>query len=302
MKNTMIILLGSVIASLAGLTQVATLFTQSKRAQGSDLQERDEIRRTIQLAPGARVEVSNIRGPVEVETADIDAAEVHVVRSAQSRGDLGQYPVAVENGAQGLTISGVQTQRDADSGYDPEVRHHVMLRLPRRVSLTVRSIGGDVKVGDLTGQLVVNVVGGSLSVGAVDGLVQIGSVGGRVSLARASRQVEVKTVTGDLTIGHASDSLDITGVGGPVSIGISKLGQGGVQIQTVTGQVELRFKDELNAQLSTDTVVGELSLDVPNVTIQSRPGPSSIRAQIGRGGPPIKISSVSKNVRLVRGS
>ncbi|HEX7317781.1 MAG TPA: DUF4097 family beta strand repeat-containing protein [Pyrinomonadaceae bacterium] len=302
MKNTTIIFLGGVIATLAGLTQMATLFAQSKRVEGSDLQERDEIRRTIQLAPGARVEVSNIRGPVEVETADINAAEVHVVRSAQSRGDLGQYPVAIENGSQGLTISGVQTQRDTNSGYDPEVRHHVMLRLPRRVSLTIRSIGGNVKVGDITGQLVVNVVGGSLNVGAVDGQVQISSVGGQVSLGRASRPVEIKTVTGALTIGGASDSLDITGVGGPVSIGVSKLGQGGVQIQTVTGQVELRFKDELNAQLSTDTVVGELSIDLPNVTIQSRPGPSSVRAQIGRGGPPIKINSVSKNVRLVKGT
>ena len=338
MRHSLIILLAVSMVSVIGIS--AAFFAQSKPAAVAvtgALPEQDEIRQTFQLAPGQRVEVSQIKGPVEIETTDSNVAEVHVVRSAQNRSDLEQYKISVENSSQSLTIRGEQTRRG--SGYDgPQVRHHVTLKLPRRVDLSLQGIGGDVRVGDVNGPLAVNTVSGSLQVGAVSGQVQVigvgkdvtigqasqqvdiktvsgslkvGAVGGQVqiigvgggvSIGQASQQVDIKTVTGDVNIGPTADSLNVMGVGGALSASISKLGQRGVQISTVTQGVQLRFRDELNAQLSTDSIVGELSLDIPNVTVQSRPRPSAMRALIGKGGPPITIKSVAKSVSLVKGS
>ena len=53
-----------------------------------DLSERDEINQTIELASGARVEVSGINGTVDIETGNTGVAEVHIVRSANNRADL----------------------------------------------------------------------------------------------------------------------------------------------------------------------------------------------------------------------
>jgi hypothetical protein len=359
------------MASLIALPQLVACSVQNRQAVANELRERDETRQTFKLTPGARVEVSNIRGSLEVETADTEVAEVQIVRSAQSRAALEQYKVGVEHKPQSLIVRGETNRRDTGSDADADVRHQVMLRLPRRVDLSIQVITGEVKVGDVGGQLVVGSVGGSLNVGTVDGQVQvtlisggvslgqtngqveINSVGGDVRIGRASdsrdaartgdaqhgrrgvqvgtvagslniegvdgqlqvtgvgrgvsigqanRQVEIKTVTGDVRIGHASDSLNVTSVSGTLSAGISKLGQRGVQISTVAGHVELRFRDELNAQLSTDSIIGELSIDLPNLTVESRPDPTAMRAMIGKGGPLISIKSVSKNVRLVKGS
>jgi hypothetical protein len=371
MKHSMMILLGGALASLIAIPQALAFFAQKKSADAGELRERDEIRQTFKLTPGTRVEVSSIRGSVEIETADTDVAEVHIVRSAQSRKDLEQFKVGIENKPQSLIIRGETRRRDSGAGDGPEVRQHVMLRLPRRVDLSIETITGEVRLPDVGGQLVVGNVGGSLNVGAVDGQIQIVGVGhgvsiGRagqqveikniggdvkigqaadsrdaagsgnfqpgqrglqintvggsldidaadgqvqivgvghgVSIGRAGQQVEIKTVTGDVKIGQAAGSLDVAGIGGTLSVGISKLGQRGLQINTVTGRVELRFRDELNAQLSTDSIIGELSIDLPNVTVQGRPSPAAIRAQIGKGGPPISIKSVSQGVRLVKGS
>jgi hypothetical protein len=323
------------MASLIALPQLVACSVQNRQAVANELRERDETRQTFKLTPGARVEVSNIRGSLEVETADTEVAEVHIVRSAQSRAALEQYKVGVENRPQSLIVRGETNRRDTGSDAEADVRHQVMLRLPRRVDLSIQVITSEVKVGDVSGQLVVGSVGGdvrigrasdsrdaartgdaqhgsrgvqigtvagSLNIEGVDGQLQVTGVGRGVSIGQASRQVEIKTVTGDVRIGHASDSLNVTGVSGTLSAGISKLGPRGLQISTVAGHVELRFRDELNAQLSTDSIIGELSIDLPNFTVKSRPDPTALRAMIGKGGPLISIKGVSKNVRLVKGS
>ncbi len=64
--------------------------------------------------------------------------------------------------------------------------------------------------------------------------------------------------------------------------------------------LEATFRGELNAQLSTDSISGKLFIEVPNVTMQSSPDASAIRALIGKGGPPISIIGVSQSVRLAQ--
>lgn len=289
------------MASIISLSQVAAFFAPGKDTESNNLSEQDEIRRTLKLAPGTRVEVSSIRGSVEIETANIETAEIYIVRSAESRAELEQFKVGIEHNAKSLVIRGEQRQGTSGSGFGPEVRHQVKLRLPRNVDLSIQSISGEVKIGDVGGQLAVSSVSGSVWVGSVDGQAQVNGVSGAVTLGRVNQQVEIKSVSGNVKIEQAVGALTVTGVSGSLSAGISKL-ERGVQINSISGEVELRFRDELNAQLSTDNITGKVSLDVPGVAVQSRSSASAIRATIGKGGPSISINGVSKGVRLVHGT
>ena len=65
---------------------------------GDAFKERDEINRTYQLAPGAQVEVSSIRGPVEIVNTDSATAEVQIIRTARTRADLaGGTPITISS-------------------------------------------------------------------------------------------------------------------------------------------------------------------------------------------------------------
>src|SRR5215468_9410589 len=66
----------------------------------------EEIRREYKLSPGASVEVSNINGPVEIETADTDKAEVHIVRSARTQKDFSDRQMIIEQTSAGLVVRG----------------------------------------------------------------------------------------------------------------------------------------------------------------------------------------------------
>lgn len=370
MRHLIILLIISVIASLIIVPQSSAFIAQNKDTAGDELRERDETRLNLRLTLDTRVEISSISGVVEIETANIEAAEIHIVCSAQNRTDLEQYKISIENKPQSLIIRGVQRERNSGTGYGPDVLHHVKLRLPHRINLSITNISSQVQIGDVKGRLVISSIGGGVSVGDVDGQVQISNVSGDVNVGPIGNQVEIKNVGGNVSLGHVFGSLDVSNVSrevrigdvkgnltvssvggalitgalggggkvagvsggvtidqirgqaeirsvagnvkideaigfidvsvvsGSLSIGIAKLGERGVQINNISGKVELRFEGELNAQLSTANVSGQVFIEVPNATVQRHPNATWVRGVLGKSGPPIAINGVSNDVRL----
>lgn len=296
------LLVGAAVLIIIVLQIANTSAQNNHKTNINEFGERDEIRQTFRIAPGAQVEVSSIRGSIEIETAETEVVEIHIVRSARSREELEEFKIGVETNAQGLIIRGETRQRNSGKGFGPDVRHQVTLRLPRGANISVNSVSGGVRIGNLTGQLTVASISGSVNAGAVGGQVQINGVSGAVTVGEVSGQIEIKSVSGNVNIGQAVDYLNVSGVTGTLSAGIAKLGQRGIEITSVSGQVELRFKGELNAQLNTNSISGKVSVEVPNVIIQSRPNASAIRALIGKGGSPISINGVTSGIRLVQGN
>jgi DUF4097 and DUF4098 domain-containing protein YvlB len=229
-----------------------------------DLAERDEIRQTLELSRGARVEVSGINGSVEIETTNGGAAEVHIVRSANDRADLEYHKIIVEHSPDSLVVRGEKDRERNHAGRNRQVRQRVMMKVPRQIDLTTSGING--KVG----------------VGSIDGPVRLSGINGKVDVAQAR--------------GYSH----ISGINGRVSITITDLGERGIHVSGINGGVELQFAEELNADLDVSGVNGAVSPDVANVTIQGKLEKGNFRAKIGTGGSPISVSGVNGRVRLTR--
>jgi hypothetical protein len=243
------------------VVEPARVCAEAQSGDIQDLPERDEIRRTVQLRPGARVEVASINGSVVAETWDGTQAEILVVRSAHKRADLDFRRVNVEATDSSLLIKGDE-ERGRRGG--PDVRQRVVLRLPRSIDLTIRGINGKV------------------SAGAIDGMVHVNGINGKVEIA------------------HAMSTTDISGINGKVSIALTRLAAEGMTISGVNGKVELQFSEDLNADISVTGINGNVVSEIGNITIQGKMSPSSFRGKIGAGGPPITVSGVNGNVRLLR--
>lgn len=273
--------------------------TETARTQG-DFKERDEINRTFQLAPGARVEVSSIRGPVEIVNTDSATAEVQIIRTARTRANLEYHKIAVEQTASGLVIKGIQEpesrQRD-----NIQVNHHVKLKLPRRIDLAVTSVSGSVEGGDVDGQTVVRSISGSAHFGNVGGKLQVTSISGGVEIGNVGGDVRVNSVSGSVRVHEVNGSLNVSSVSGGVKATLASLSTQGIHVKSVTGSVEIGFKSDVNADFSAESISGHVDLDVPNVIRDNEVKPPNVRARIGAGGTPITIFSVSGNVRLTRG-
>jgi DUF4097 and DUF4098 domain-containing protein YvlB len=268
-------------------------------AQRSDFKERDEINQTYQLAPGANVEVSSIRGPVEIVTADTATAEVQIIRTARNRADLEYHKVEVEQTSNSLVVRGVQ-EPDQRQRQNIQVNHHVILKLPRRIDLSVKSISGPLKAGDVDGQTHVASISGPVNIGNVGGKLQVNSVSGNLEVGNVGAEARLNSISGNVRLRQVNGSLDVLSVSGGVNAALVSLNPQGIHIKSVSGSIEIGFKTEVNADFTANGISGEVYLDVPQVTRDSEVRSPNVRARIGAGGTPITITSVSGNIRLTQ--
>ena len=271
----------------------------SETTQRRDFRERDEFNQTYQLAPGARVEVSSIRGSVDIVSADTSTAEVKIIRSARSRADLEYHKIEVEQTGNSLVVRGLQEPRER-SRENIQVDHHVILRLPRHIDLAVSSISGSVKAGDVNGEMRLSSISGSANAGNVGGKLRVSSISGSLDVGSVAADARVNSISGDVRIGQVNGSLDVTSVSGGVNATLANLSQQGIQIKSVSGSIEIGFKSDINADFNADHISGQVYLEMPNVVRDSDEKSSNVRARIGAGGTPITILSVSGNIRLTR--
>ena len=258
MRNRIITIVHSILLGVLMSVSYTSSVNAEVSARGQqDLPFKEEIRRSFQLGAGARVSISTVSGPVDVETTSGNTAEVFIVRSGQTQRDLDCYRTAVEQTAGGLSIRHEQTCRSINS------RQRVRLSLPRDVNLRIESVSGDVHIG------------------AIDGSVSLNSISGGVWLAQTGGDTRINSVSGQ------------------VSLNITRMGTGGVRLDSISGKIVLGIADGLDAEVRAQSISGHISSEIPGVTVQ-KVGDSDYRAQIGRGGALVSISSVSGSITLRR--
>lgn len=273
--------------------------TATETAQRHDFREREEVNQKYQLTPGAKVEVSTIRGHVDIENSDTAVAEVQIIRTARTRADLEYHKVAVEHSGNSLVVRGIQ-EPEARRADNIQVNHHVILKLPRRIDLTVNTISGHLKTGDVDGEVRVSTISGSASFGNVGGELQVKTISGNLDAGEIGAAAHVNSISGSVRLDQVNGSIDVNSVSGSLNAKLVSLSPEGIHIRSISGSVEIGFKSDVNADFSAESVSGQVYLDVPNVVRDTETRSSNVRARIGAGGTPIEISSVSGNIRLTR--
>ena len=254
-------IVASALALLVHLPNRAGVRRQKRKRQKKDLPAREELNYTFPLPPGAFINLSNINGPVFIETADTHIAEVQTIRSALQRRDLDQQPLIVELTENGLSIRG--ERQLLNSSRRNGVRHRVTVKLPRQVELSVDRVNGMLDVREIGGSaLLKNINGGA-----------------------------------NVRLGQAVGSLEIIRVNGGVQIALAQPQDGGIKIHRINGVVELHFVGEPNAELEVEEFRGDINSVIPLVA-KGRMGNSRLHARMGSGGPLISIHCINGGVRL----
>jgi hypothetical protein len=227
---------------------------------------RDEIRKSFELQPGARLEVQGINGKVEIQTSDTKTADVYILRTAKNRDSLNRREVIIEQTATGLLIKGKSAGHPGFwehlFGKNPE--EQVTIKAPRQIALALKGINGRVTAGDIEGSL------------------------------------EAKGINGHVEIGQATESAELSGINGNISVALDKLGDRGARLSGINGGIELKFGNDVNADLTAKGMNGNLRSEIPDVTVNKGQYGSNYTARIGNGGSPITISGINGNVRLTR--
>jgi hypothetical protein len=283
------------IALFGSGRDMTTVSADAQYTIQGEFNERDEINQTFELSPNSNIEVSSISGPVEITTGSGNSAEVRIIRTARNAADLRYRKILIEHDSNSLSLRGEQhVERH------PQVHHHVILKLPRQINLKVVSISGPVTIGNVDGQAEIISISGSLTLGDIGGKAKITSISGPLKVGQVGGELAIQSVSGSAEIERIAGRFSATSISGSFSATIDRLEESGISIRSVSGEVVLKFAEEINADLTATSISGRVELRLPNVVKDINTSPSDTRARIGRGGPPISITSVSGTVLLDR--
>ncbi|MDQ6653660.1 MAG: hypothetical protein M3Y84_13075 [Acidobacteriota bacterium] len=225
---------------------------------------REEIRKSYELSPGARVEVSGINGPVKIETSDTRTADIYIERTGASQEVLNRRRIIIDSTQTGLTIRGEKGDGTFFARiFGAKPSEHLTLRLPKQISFGANGVNGSVIVGEIEGP------------------------------------VEIHGINGKVDIAQASGSAEFNGINGNISVALKQLDNKGVEIHGINGNIELRLSEGLNAALEAHGMNGDIISDLSNVAVE-KSGYGHYVAQIGSGGNSISASGINGNIRLTR--
>lgn len=211
-------------------------------AQAADARAEAVEERSQALQPGAVCDLEQVSGPIVVRPAPGNVAKLRAVVTARgdsARRSLSRVRVEISGDPRALRARAVY---DRGLDHDDDVEVAYTLELPATAQLRVKTVSGDIEVA------------------AAPAGAQLRSVSGEIKLQRAGGEVRVESVSGDVTLGAISGRLHVQTVSGDVE-GDLKAGLTAGDIQTVSGEVDLRAPAALGLDVNASTMSGEVTSD-----------------------------------------
>ena len=224
--------------------------------------QRLPFERTIDVMPGTTLDVSTVRGKVNVQS--------HEMRQIRIEGTVTIRPSA------GFTTTGdpmVIARRVADRPRIDVTSHVVRLRPPAEPDeLRVLTVSYDVWVPRDT-PVVVTSDSGAVDVTGVTGPVSVATESSAITLSRLEGKTDVKTGSGDVKVDRASGGLRVVtqssaitlrGLSGPLdartqsgALRASFAGAGSADVETGSSEIQL---DGLSGKLTVRTQSGRVNV------------------------------------------
>jgi DUF4097 and DUF4098 domain-containing protein YvlB len=229
-------------------------------------QSTEQWTKTYTLAPGGRVDVSNVNGRIEVEPADGTLVEVRAEKVGKGATD--------EAAKQALGRIDIVEHMSENE-----------VRLETKVSGT-----GGFHLGGTEVRYFLKVPAGTQ--------VRVGTTNGAIKLDRLKGDITAETTNGSITGTGLSGRVKAGTTNGGIDMDLDTVGQGGVSLETTNGGVELTVPKATAATISARLANG--SIHTSNLAVQSQGETSRRRLDgtINGGGERIDVETTNGSITI----
>jgi DUF4097 and DUF4098 domain-containing protein YvlB len=268
----------------------------------------EKIEKRLPASNNGSVEISNVSGSVQV--TGWDKAEIAVT------GTLGRNVERLDFNVEGRRAKiEVVLPENAHSTGDTDLR----ISLPRGSRIEVTTVSADVDVDEVEGELELQTVSGMVTVGGqpagtslqtVSGDIKVTggatrtqaeTVSGTIDVQGGRGSIKVQTVSGDATVrADQVDHFEFDSVSGKLIGEVAPTADGTFDLNSQSGDIELRLPAGTNADVSVTTFSGRIDSDFggePQKTHRHGPG-KELEFTMGSGGAHLEIDCFSGHVSL----
>lgn len=252
---------------------VAAVLTAAAASTGCDIvtadfksKETAEWRKTYELQPSGRVEVSNVNGRIDVEPSQDNKVEVFAEKTARG----------ATSAAAKQALDRIQIVEDASPS-------------AVRIETKLQRSGGLFDHGGLEVRYTVRVPPGAE--------VRFSTVNGGIALAGLKGRVKAETTNGGIKARDVSGQIDASTTNGGVEVELTKLSEGGAKLGCTNGGIKLQLPSDSKATISASIVNGGITTDGLQLeTTESTR--RRLEARLNGGGPRIELEGTNGGIRI----
>jgi DUF4097 and DUF4098 domain-containing protein YvlB len=157
-------------------------------------------------------------------------------------------------------------------------------------AVTFHTGSGDASLEEVTGNVDVKVASGDVTVGSVRGSLSFHAASGDFRAGHIAGELVARTASGDLRVDSAESGARVSTLSGDVALG--GLRAGVIDVQAVSGDVELSVANGTNVYLDLSATTGSATSDLP---VSEHPvADDAIPLEL-------RVSTVSGDIRVRRG-
>jgi DUF4097 and DUF4098 domain-containing protein YvlB len=258
---------------------------------------------------GGNVVVTGISGSVNADTGggSIKVDNIGGSVSAQTGGDtidVGSVggDVKLETGGGRITVREVRGKITASTGGGD------MMIYAGAQDANLEAGGGNITVKQCSGRVRVSTGGGNIELGDITGPVEMETGGGSIRLASSKSWVRAETGAGRIELNGVASARAETGAGGIVAKFISSSEKTDSSLETSAGDIIVYIGAgvRLSVRASIELANGHtIRSDFTDIRINSEGGdwgPRTISAEgsLNGGGPTLKLSTTTGDIRILR--
>lgn len=299
----------------------------------------DVERAHISVSTWDRTEVAFSAKRAEHLTFELSQADgaITIQGSDEFSGVNGEVSIRGINAGGVVIINGRVVTPDNYSGQRVETPPaQIILNVPYRQNLKLRTRGGNIRIDRLQGQFNARTSGGNIEADDIDGSIEVrtsgggirlqhasGSVaatasGGSIQLGEVSGEINSRTTGGNIRIGEARGTLEARTSGGSIAVGSAS---GAVRASTSGGSVEVRManqpkldselrasggnvtvylRDDLKLDLSANSSGGGITSDFRDLAPVNAIGRAIVEKPFNGGGPDLVVRTTGGSIRIRR--
>jgi hypothetical protein len=193
----------------------------------------------------------------------------------------------------------------------------LVIRLPRQARVWIKTVSAEVEVTGLDGEVDVSAVSGSAHVSGSPRVLTVETLEGSVTAALGRGVARLRTGAGPIRVQAAGGDVTAISVDGRVELESPRLARGrlesvggavrftgnlepgaGLEIETHSGDIELRFNGPVNAEFDLTAVAGAVRGDL--VGKQAARKGKSVRFTVGDGGATVTARSFKATILVTR--
>jgi DUF4097 and DUF4098 domain-containing protein YvlB len=293
-------------------------------------QEREEIRRSFTLNPGATVSLENVSGDIKLSSWGGSEAQIVAVKTGPAD-QLKGVDVSINAEPSRLSIKTIYPRQNnrVSVNYD--------LKVPRSVNLdSVKSVSGNIEIVDIDGRVIGHSISGNVEAQNISRETNLDAVSGSVKAIGIRDRASLRTVSGSAIAGNIDGDLDAKSVSGDVrlsqvrghinaesvsgNVTLSESNPTGLKASTVSGKIQFDGKLDANGRYDLKSHSGTIALNLPadsKFALQASTFSGSIKSDfeikvngmsekktlngvVGAGGPTIELRSFSGNILIRR--